>query len=99
MAPEQFNEKYKNTPNAVLLDVRTESEVSEGALPDAQNIVYDDSFGEKAEALSKNVPVFVYCASGKRSAKAAEILREKGFKEVYQLEGGLKAWRAAKMPL
>ena len=43
--------------------------------------------------------LFVYCAAGKRSAKAAEILKEKGFKEVYQLKGGLDAWKAAKLPL
>ena len=99
LSPEDFDSKYKNTPNAILLDVRKEAEVNEGALPKAQNIVYDDSFGDKLGGLSKETPLFVYCAAGKRSAKAVEILKEKGFKEVYQLKGGLNAWKEAKMPL
>jgi len=82
-----------------LLDVRSESEVREGALPHAQNIVFDDSFGNKLGGLSKESAIFVYCAAGKRSAKAADILKEKGFKEVYQLKGGLNAWKEAKLPL
>jgi len=99
LSPQDFNNKLKNTPNAILLDVRSESEVKEGALPNAQNIAYDDSFSNKLGGLSKESPIFVYCAAGKRSAKAAEILKEKGFKEVYQLKGGLNAWREAKLPL
>jgi rhodanese-related sulfurtransferase len=99
LAPDDFNTMYKNTSNAILLDVRTEEEVKQGALPNAQNIVYDDSFSDKLGGLSKESPIFVYCAAGKRSAKAAEILKEKGFKEVYQLKGGLNAWRDAKLPL
>ena len=98
LSPKEFDTKYKNTPNAILLDVRTEAEVKEGALPKAKNIVYDDSFSDKLASLAKETPLFVYCAAGKRSAKAAEILTAKGFKEVYQLKGGLDAWKAAKMP-
>lgn len=99
LSPADFNAKYKNTPNAILLDVRSGAEVQEGALPNAQNIVYDDAFGDKLGSLSKESPIFVYCAAGKRSEKAAEILKEKGFKEVYQLKGGLNAWKDAKLPL
>jgi len=98
LSPEAFNAKYKSTPNAILLDVRTEAEVKAGALPNAKNIVYDDSFSSKLGGLSKEAPIFVYCAAGKRSAKAAEILEQKGFKEVYQLKGGLDAWKEAKLP-
>ena len=99
LSPQDFSDKFKNTPNGILLDVRTEAEVKEGALPNAQNIVYDDSFSDKLGGLSKESPIFVYCAAGKRSAKAAKILTEKGFKEVYQLKGGLNAWKEAKLPL
>jgi thioredoxin 1 len=98
LTPKEFNTRYKNTPNAILLDVRTEAEVKEGALPNAKNIVYDDSFSNKLSGLAKETPVFIYCKGGKRSSKAAEILEAKGFKEVYQLKGGLDAWKEAKMP-
>ena len=99
LSPEDFNTKLKGAANAVLLDVRSEQEVKEGALPNAQNIVYDESFADKLEGLPKDAPVFVYCAAGKRSAKAADILTGKGFREVYQLRGGLNAWKEAKLPL
>jgi rhodanese-related sulfurtransferase len=99
LAPADFSSKFKGTPNAILLDVRTAAEVSEGAITGARNIVYDDSFAGKLANLPTDVPIFVYCAAGKRSAKAAEILKEKGYKEVYQLKGGLDAWREAKLPL
>ena len=98
LAPKEFSAKYKSTPNAILLDVRKESEVKEGALTNSKNIVYDDSFGKKLSGLPKDAPIFIYCKGGVRSAKAAEILEEKGFKEVYQLKGGLDAWKEAKLP-
>lgn len=98
LVPKDFDLKLRNTPEAILLDVRTEKEVSEGTLPGAQNIVYDNSFDEKLAGLSKEAPIFVYCAKGGRSEKAAAIMKEKGFKEVYSLDGGIVAWREAKMP-
>jgi rhodanese-related sulfurtransferase len=98
LTPKEFNAKYKNTPHAILLDVRTEPEVKEGALTNAKNIVYDDSFSSKLGGLSKETPIFIYCKGGVRSAKAAKILEEKGFKEVYQLKGGLDAWKEANLP-
>ena len=99
LAPEEFNIKYKNTAGAILLDVRTEAEVSKGTIASSRNIVYDDSFAGKLSSLPADAPIFVYCAAGKRSAKAVEILKEKGFKEVYQLKGGLNAWKDAKLPM
>jgi len=99
LLPEAFNLKYKSTPHAILLDVRTDAEVKEGTIAGSQNIIYDDAFANKLGGLSADIPIFVFCAAGKRSAKAAEILKEKGFKEVYQLKGGLNAWKDAKMPM
>jgi rhodanese-related sulfurtransferase len=43
--------------------------------------------------MDKNIPVFVYCRSGGRSGKAAKKMKEKGFKSVYNLEGGIIAWQ------
>ncbi len=88
-----FESKYKSTTNAILLDVRTEEEVANGKIMEAQNIVYDDAFANKLDSLPHQ-PLFVYCGSGIRSAKAAAILREKGY-EVFELEGGIKNWKAA----
>ena len=98
LTPNQFDAAYKATENAILLDVRTPEEVATGKIANAENIVWDDSFANKLSSL-ENKPIFVYCGSGIRSAKAASVLKEKGFKEVYELEGGIKAWKAAGLPV
>jgi rhodanese-related sulfurtransferase len=57
------------------------------------------NFEKQASGLDKSRPVFVYCLSGARSSSAAKKLRSLGFKEVYDLRGGLYQWSAAKLPL
>jgi rhodanese-related sulfurtransferase len=94
LAPQEFEAKYKATANGILLDVRTEEEVANGQIASAKNIVWDDAFATKLDTLLHQ-PLFVYCGSGIRSAKAAKVLKEKGYNEVYELEGGFKAWKAA----
>ena len=76
------------------LDVRTLAEYSEGHIPGAVNInVLDDSFAAMADStLQKEKPVALYCRSGKRSKKAAEILSKRGYK-VYELDKGFNAWQ------
>tara|TARA_R110001592_G_scaffold99005_5_gene282230 strand:- start:5109 stop:5534 length:426 start_codon:yes stop_codon:yes gene_type:complete len=76
-----------------VLDVRTPEEWVEGTIPDAEKMNYnDDDFASQVEKLDKTKPVFVYCKRGGRSAGAAEILKEKGFTKVYNLDGGITAW-------
>src|SRR5690606_2637870 len=77
-----------------LIDVRTVDEFKEGHLPGAVNIcVSDDNFEKQLIHLDKNKPVYLYCRSGKRSARAAEILTQKGFKEIYDVKGGIQKWQ------
>lgn len=77
-----------------LIDVRTVDEFKEGHLPGAVNIcVTDDNFEKQLIHLDKNKPVYLYCRSGKRSARAAEILKQKGFKEIYDVKGGIQKWQ------
>src|SRR5882724_11560445 len=75
-------QNFKSRPNGILIDVRTEDEFNVGALPNAVNIVYDDSFTNKLDGFASGAQIFVYCAKEKRSEKAAEIMRSKGFIEV-----------------
>ncbi len=77
----------------VLLDIRTPEEVSKGFLKNASFInFYDDDFLQKASWIKKNQPIYIYCHAGGRSSKAAEMLLELGFKEVYNLIGGYSKW-------
>jgi thioredoxin len=91
-----FAEKLKATDKAQLLDVRTPEEFSSGHIENATNVNWNgDDFVAKAENYDKSKPVFVYCKVGGRSAQAADKLAELGFKEIYNLDGGIMKWNAS----
>lgn len=74
-----------------LIDVRTPYEYADGHIENARNIdVSVATFETEIDKLDKDQAVFIYCGIGIRSAKAAAILRKKGFKYVYDLDGGYK---------
>lgn len=96
VSPAIYLELLGKETNAQLLDVRTPDEYNGGHLKDAQNIDWRGTeFEQKAENLDFNRPVFVYCLSGGRSASAAAKLSKMGFKQVYDLQGGIMAWKNA----
>jgi rhodanese-related sulfurtransferase len=90
-----------STPGLQVLDVRTQEEVSAGTLNDAKAINWFDSdFATQVENnLDKGRPVLVYCKAGGRSAQAAKLLVAKGFSAVYDLEGGITAWKGGGHPV
>lgn len=90
-------QKMMGTKPGVLLDVRTPGEVKRGAIKGSINIdFFDDAFDAKVEKLDKNQPVYIYCAVGGRSGEAMELMRKKGFRELYNLSGGYSAWVKSK---
>ena len=100
LPPSAFAEKMKALPFAVLIDVRTPEEFSEGHLQNAKNIDWNGTdFQTEISKFDKSMPVFVYCKSGRRSAAAAEQMLSEGFKEVYELQGGIVGWKAAELPV
>ena len=100
LSAEAFNAKLAHTKDAILLDVRTPAEFSEAHISNAKNVDWNDAnFKTAATQLDKTKPVFVYCLSGGRSSSSVEFLLANGFEEVYELEGGIMKWKAAKLPL
>jgi thioredoxin 1 len=96
----QFNKKLMDTPGAVLLDVRTAKEVSRSYIEGAVFLdFHDTAFKKMLATLSPEKSVFVYCAIGVRSHDAAVMLQEMGFKEVYDLKGGIINWKLAGLPV
>lgn len=80
-------------PNVQLVDVRTSAEFGSGHLAGAINIdINKDDFSDRIKVLDNSRKVFIYCRSGVRSNKAAKRMQELGFKEIYDLEGGILAW-------
>ena len=88
-------EKGMVKDSAQILDVRTVGEFNSGHL---QNALWADwnnetEFDRRASFIDKRKPVYVYCLSGGRSGSAAIKMRKQGF-NVYELKGGINAWKA-----
>lgn len=97
LSVDEFENLIMMDSNVQRLDVRTVAEYSEGHIAGSLNVnVLDEaSFLEVAEdVLQKDKPVALYCRSGNRSKKAAEMLSKQGYK-VYELDKGFQAWKAA----
>ena len=84
--------------NALIIDVRNPDEVEMFAIPGSvkfplPRIVDGETPEEIASAQAKSLPVVIHCAGGIRSARAVEILNQRGFTEgIYSLRGGIDAW-------
>jgi rhodanese-related sulfurtransferase len=100
LEPAAFRQTLQKTPGAVLLDVRTAEEYEEGHLAQARNVDYKrDDFRRQVGKLDKSKPYFVYCKAGVRSEKAADIMKELGFRQVYTLDGGIDEWEDEDLPV
>jgi rhodanese-related sulfurtransferase/rubrerythrin len=78
-----------------LLDVRQPGEYESEHLPGAKLIPLPE-LGARLAELDADKPTMVYCAIGGRSRVAAQVLAAKGFSEVMNLSGGIKAWNSQK---
>lgn len=95
MTPIYWREVCDMDRSAVtLVDVRTPEEFAAGAVEGAINIPLD-SMRQSLDRIPADKPVVVYCAVGLRGYLASNILRQHGFKDVRNLIGGLKTYRAA----
>lgn len=93
VAVQEFANIIADTSTVMLVDVRTAEEYGSGHIENALNIdVKQDDFEEIAiKTLPKNKTVAVYCRSGRRSKKAAEILSQNGY-NVIELDSGYTGW-------
>ncbi len=100
LAPADFAEKIKQVPESPIVDVRTPEEYAEGHIANAKNIKWNSAdFEAQINQLDKSKPVYVYCQKGARCAEAATKMRSIGFKDVYELKGGLSNWEKTRLPL
>tara|TARA_B100001146_G_scaffold130487_1_gene114623 strand:+ start:149 stop:547 length:399 start_codon:yes stop_codon:yes gene_type:complete len=95
ISPKDLNQIFnQQLSENIILDVRTKEECSESKIPGSLNIdYYSENFKDNLDKLNKNLNYYIYCRSGNRSGKTVMILREKGFKNVFNLEGGILAWK------
>jgi len=84
----------QSDPSFVIIDIRTLSEYNTRHIINALNYDYYQSsnFSAQLDALDKSKAYLIYCRSGSRSGYAHDIMRDKGFKEVYNMLGGMNAF-------
>ncbi len=89
-----FKSLLHQTPEAILLDVRTPQEFDQGHIEGAINRDYHaQEFEAQMDAINPKYSLFIYCQSGGRSGKTYHMLKQKGFEKVYNLDGGYLAWK------
>lgn len=95
LSPADFAAAAKR-PDTVLLDVRTPAEFAQGHLPGAVNIdVESPDFLQAISGLDQNQAYAVYCRSANRSKVAMNAMQQAGFTQLYDLAGGINAWKSA----
>lgn len=83
---------FRETVDAVLLDVRTRTEYAQGHIEGSRNLPLDEIDRIGAIVRDKQTPLFVHCLSGGRSARAVAYLRGNGYSNVQDI-GGISAYR------
>jgi rhodanese-related sulfurtransferase len=80
------------------LDVREQSEYDAGHIPGI-TLIPTGQVANRLGEIPKDKPVIVTCRSGNRSAQVTKLLREQGFTNVHNMEGGIVAWQGAGYPV
>lgn len=88
LTEEEFRKDYRK---AQLIDVREPNEFDNGHILGARNIPLTQ-MKMRLKEIRKDKPVYLYCESGTRSARAATVLKKNGYGDLNQLKGGFKKW-------
>ena len=87
-----------DTPDLVILDVRTIAEFNDGHIEGATNIPVDE-LSTRLSELSKNDELLVYCRTGNRSTIAVNILEDAEYTKIYHMYEGISEWMQQGYPL
>jgi phage shock protein E len=99
VSPQQASE-LSTTEGVTVIDVRTPEEFAEGHIDGAMMIdFYADTFADQIGALDQDGTYLVYCRSGNRSGQATSLMRQLGFQQVYDMDGGVVAYGQSGLPL
>jgi len=99
LEPYDFHLQYLRQDPALLIDVRLPFEFKGRRIKDARNIPSAKDLNMAADTISKECHLFLYCTDDFRSRRAAELLYDMGYRKLYNLEGGIVAWRKDKFPV
>lgn len=91
---QELKKRLDRGDNLVLLDVRDKDEWDDGHIEDAFNI-YFGNLEDRLDEVPEDLPIAVICDVGNRGSLGASILRREGYGEVYNVLGGMSAWKKA----
>ena len=98
--PKKVYESIINDSNIILLDVRTLDEVLENKIDNSINIdFYSEDFKKLISNLNRDNTYYVYCRSGRRSMNTVLMMKDLGFKNSFNLEGGILKWIELNLPI
>ena len=98
LGAEAAQQELQQDPTLRVLDVRTEHEYRSHRLPDATLVPIQD-LAQRLQELDRDTNWLVYCAHGRRSVFACDLLAKAGFTKLSNLRGGLAAWVGCGLPL
>ena len=99
LGPYYFHLEYLKKDSSLLIDVRQPFEFKGRRIKNAINIPSSGNIERAADTLNKDFAYFLYCLTDHRSRRVAETLYDKGFRKLFNLEGGIVAWRKDGMPV
>jgi len=89
-----------NREKANVIDVSDVAEFAAGHIVGSKNLPLADLEAKLAGAVkNKTLPLVLVCQTGARSAKAVDIAKKLGYEQAQSLQGGLKSWKAANLPV
>ncbi len=98
ISPKEARDMLRNTQNTIIVDVRTDAEVAEVAIPKSLHIPIDELYLRLHE-IPVDANVIFHCQSGGRSSQASIFADEAGYTNVYNLKGGIMEWIASGLPV
>ena len=96
ISPRESQRLVQTKKGLIIVDVRAASEFRMGSLKGALNVPFIDIL-DGHHTLPKDQPILLICSMGGRSYAAGQILLERGYHNIYNLDGGLSAWKKERL--
>ena len=97
LEPAELHERQNNGQPVIVLDVREPAEWIDGCIDGAVRIPMNEVL-DKLDCISRTQPIAITCAGGQRSSLIGSLLRARGFQNLFNVTGGMKAWISAGLP-
>lgn len=100
ITPANASKIMQSDQDLMIIDIRTPQEYQKGRLDESINLdYYSSEFTNRLKILDKSKTYIIYCRKGIRGTMASEIMKDFGFKEVYNILGGLDLWSQQGRPM